>query len=129
MGAVFSLFTGFYYWYPNLTNKNYNHIWATVHFILIFIGVNITFAPMHFLGLSGMPRRILDYPDMYLNWNTLASLGSWISFISILPFLLSILNSNKIIYNSLTYVSLENTVQISKYHHKHSMNTLPILTI
>jgi len=127
MGAIFSLFAGFYYWYPIITTYNYNELWGTIHFILIFIGVNITFAPMHFLGLSGMPRRILDYPDPFLKWNTLASLGSWISLLSIIPFLIAILSKERIILINLTYTSLDNAVQIFRYHHLHSMNTLPII--
>jgi heme/copper-type cytochrome/quinol oxidase subunit 1 len=127
MGAIFSLFTGFYYWYPTITTYNYNEMWAIVHFYLIFLGVNITFAPMHFLGIVGMPRRILDYPDPFLKWNTLASLGSWISLISLIPFFLSINSNYRNIYTNLTYTSLENIIQISRYHHIHSMNTLPII--
>ena len=126
MGAIFSLFAGFYYWYPTITTYNYNEIWASVHFWLLFIGVNITFAPMHFLGINGMPRRILDYPDPFLKFNTLASFGSWISFISIIPFFIAIFSNNRVIYNNLTYTSLENVIQISRYHHIHSMNTLPV---
>ena len=128
-GAVFALFAGFYYWYPTITGYNFNHIWATVHFILLFIGVNLTFFPMHFLGMSGMPRRILDYPDPFLLWNSLASLGSLISFISLLPFFISLFDSRKVIFHQLTYTSLENNVQISKYHHLHSMNTLPTINV
>lgn len=127
MGAVFALFGGFYYWYPIITTYNYNELWATIHFILLFIGVNVTFAPMHFLGLSGMPRRILDYPDPYLLWNTVASFGSWISLISIIPFLFAILSKERSIVNTITFTSLENAVQLSRYHHLHSMNTLPVL--
>ena len=129
LGAVFALFAGFYYWYPLITTYNYNEIWGIVHFILIFIGANLTFFPQHWLGISGMPRRILDYPDPFLYWNQISSLGSFISFISIMPFLLAIINNrdNRIIYNNLTYNSLENAVQIARYHHLHSMNTLPVL--
>lgn len=128
MGAIFSLFAGFYFWYPTITALSFNNIWATVHFYLIFIGVNITFAPMHFLGLAGMPRRILDYPDPYLKWNTLASFGSWISLISILPFFLALINtSGGVIFNNLSYTSLENVIQTGRYHHIHSMNSLPLI--
>jgi cytochrome c oxidase subunit 1 len=129
MGAVFTLFAGFYYWYPLISTYNYNEMYGNIHFILLFLGVNITFFPMHFLGLSGMPRRILDFPDVYLHWNMVASFGSWISFISIIPFILAIMSNERIIYKDLTYVSLENVIQISRYHHLHSINTLPVINI
>jgi len=127
LGAVFALFSGFYYWYPTITTYNFNEMWGIVHFILLFIGANLTFFPMHFLGLMGLPRRILDYPDAFLKWNQLASLGSIISFISIIPFIISIFSKNRIIYHNLTYTSIENVIQISRYYHLHSMNTLPVL--
>lgn len=128
MGAIFALFAGFYYWYPVITTYNYDEMWAIVHFYLMFIGVNITFAPMHFLGINGMPRRILDYPDPFLKFNTLASFGSWISFLSIISFFLAISSKERNIYTNITYTSLENTVQIARYHHIHSMNTLPVIS-
>ena len=65
MGAVFSIFAGFYFWFYKLTGKNYPELLGKIHFWLFFFGVNITFFPMHFLGLAGMPRRIPDYPDAY----------------------------------------------------------------
>jgi len=127
MGAVFALFAGFYYWYPTITHKMSNELWAKIHFALIFIGVNVTFGPMHILGMAGHPRRILDYPDSFLGINQLASFGSFISFISIIPFLLSIYFSNKVIYNNLSSFSLDNTVQLYKYYHHHSFNTIPVI--
>jgi cytochrome c oxidase subunit 1 len=73
MGAVFSLFGGFYYWFENLTGLRYCDFLGKLHFYLFFIGVNMTFMPMHFLGVAGMPRRIPDYPDAYFTFNKLAS--------------------------------------------------------
>src|ERR1700761_9472240 len=64
LGAVFALFSGFYYWIFKLTGSNYIEYLSQIHFWMTFIGVNITFFPMHFLGLAGMPRRIPDYPDI-----------------------------------------------------------------
>ena len=73
LGAVFSLFAGFYYWFGKMSGKNYNEFLGQVHFWLFFLGVNILFFPMHFLGLDGMPRRIPDYPDAYAYWNHIAT--------------------------------------------------------
>ena len=86
MGAVFSIFSGFYYWLEKVVAVSYNDVLGKIHFWLFFIGVNITFFPMHFLGLAGMPRRISDYPDAYSTWNLVASFGSFISIISVLLF-------------------------------------------
>jgi len=79
MGAVFGVFGGFYYWIPKITGQMYGYKTSLVHFWTFFIGVNVTFFPMHFLGLAGMPRRIPDYPDAYAFWNKVASLGSLLS--------------------------------------------------
>lgn len=68
MGAVFSLFAGFYFWISKLVGVRYNEFWGQVHFWTTFVGVNLTFFPMHFLGIAGMPRRIPDYPDVYAFW-------------------------------------------------------------
>jgi heme/copper-type cytochrome/quinol oxidase subunit 1 len=65
MGAVFALFAAFYYWIPKIIGKTYNELLGHIHFWTMFIGVNITFFPMHFLGLAGMPRRIPDYADAF----------------------------------------------------------------
>ena len=73
LGAVFSLFAGFYYWFPKMSGKMYNEFLGQVHFWVFFIGVNVLFFPMHFLGLQGMPRRIPDYNDAYAYWNRIAS--------------------------------------------------------
>jgi cytochrome c oxidase subunit 1 len=87
MGAVFAVFAGFYYWFPKVTGLMYSEALAQVHFWTMFIGVNVTFFPMHFLGLAGMPRRIPDYPDAFAGWNWVASVGSTISAFSALFFL------------------------------------------
>ncbi|HKR16156.1 cytochrome c oxidase subunit I [Rhizorhapis sp.] len=75
LGAVFALFAGFYYWFPKMSGKHYSEFLGQLHFWVFFIGVNILFFPMHFLGMSGMPRRIPDYTSAYAHWNQIASLG------------------------------------------------------
>nr|QGI24503.1 cytochrome c oxidase subunit 1 [Cryptococcus sp. (in: basidiomycete fungi)] len=87
MGAVFSIFAGFYYWAPKIFGKMYNERLAQMHFWTLFIGVNTTFMPQHFLGLAGMPRRIPDYPDAYEGWNYISSIGSIISVVATVLFL------------------------------------------
>jgi cytochrome c oxidase subunit 1 len=86
MGAVFGIFAGFYYWIGKITGRQYPEVLGQIHFWLFFIGVNITFFPMHFLGLAGMPRRIPDFPDAYSGWNAVSSYGSYISFFSAILF-------------------------------------------
>jgi heme/copper-type cytochrome/quinol oxidase subunit 1 len=65
MGAVFAMFAGFYHWLPVISGKNYSDRLGRLHFWYTFAGVNLTFFPMHFLGIAGMPRRIPDYPDVF----------------------------------------------------------------
>jgi len=86
MGAVFAIFGGWYYWINKITGLNYPEVLGQIHFWIFFVGVNLTFFPMHFLGLSGMPRRIPDYPDAFAGWNAVASLGSYVSAVSAVLF-------------------------------------------
>ena len=86
MGAVYAMFAGFYYWIGKMTGRRYSELLGQVHFWTFFVGVNVTFFPMHFLGLAGMPRRIPDYPDAFKGFNLIASYGSFISLISSLIF-------------------------------------------
>ena len=87
MGAVFALFAGLYYWSGKIVGSKapgYSEVLGHIHFWVLFIGVNLTFFPMHFLGLAGMPRRIPDYPDAYAGWNSIATFGSMISVASVI---------------------------------------------
>ncbi|MBN9600710.1 MAG: cytochrome c oxidase subunit I [Afipia sp.] len=87
LGAVFSIFAGWYYWFPKITGYMYSEAIGKLHFWLTFIGVNLAFFPMHFLGLSGMPRRIADYPAAFAAFNHLSSIGSYISGAGFIVFL------------------------------------------
>jgi len=98
MGAVFAIFAGFYYWFTKIFGVFINNVYAQVHFWLFFIGVNLTFLPMHALGLAGMPRRVPDYPDAYASWNFICSFGSNLSVVATLFFFIFIFfafSSNK----------------------------------
>jgi cytochrome c oxidase subunit I len=90
LGAVFSIFVGFYYWFPKMTGYMYNEKLGNLHFWLLFIGVNMVFFPQHFLGLAGMPRRYIDYPDAYSLWNFWSSIGAYISGLATLVFLYTV---------------------------------------
>jgi heme/copper-type cytochrome/quinol oxidase subunit 1/heme/copper-type cytochrome/quinol oxidase subunit 2 len=92
MGAVFAIFAGFYYWIEKMVGIAYNETYGQIHFWTFFVGVNLTFFPMHFLGLAGMPRRISDYPDAFAGWNYIASVGSMISVAATLFFFYLVLN-------------------------------------
>jgi cytochrome c oxidase subunit 1 len=87
MGAVFALFSAWYFWIPKILGLSYNVLLSKVHFWILFIGVNLTFFPQHFLGLQGMPRRISDYPDAFAGWNLISSVGSLVSVVATAFFL------------------------------------------
>ncbi|MBR1179649.1 MULTISPECIES: cytochrome c oxidase subunit I [Bradyrhizobium] len=93
LGAVFGIFAGWYYWFPKMTGYMYNETLAKAHFWVTFIGVNLVFFPQHFLGLSGMPRRYVDYPDAFAGWNLVSSVGSYISGFGVLIFLYCVLDA------------------------------------
>ena len=90
LGAVFSLFAGFYYWFPKMSGRMYNELLGQLHFWIFFIGVNVLFFPMHFLGLDGMPRRYPDYPDAFTYWNAIATHGYEIMAVGMVFFFINV---------------------------------------
>ena len=88
LGAIFSIFAGFYYWFEKVTGVKYNELLGRLHFWIFFIGTNIIFFPQHFLGLQGMPRRYIDYPQAFAFWNKVSSIGYVIMAVSMGIFLI-----------------------------------------
>jgi cytochrome c oxidase subunit I len=91
LGAVFSLFAGFYYWFGKMSGRHLNEFLGHLHFWVFFIGVNVLFFPMHFLGNSGMPRRYPDYPEAFAYWNGVASFGYAIMAVGVLIFFVNVI--------------------------------------
>ncbi|MGK7952354.1 MAG: cytochrome c oxidase subunit I [Xenococcaceae cyanobacterium] len=89
-GAVFGLFAAVYHWFPKMSGRMVNETWGRIHFILTFIGFNLTFLPMHPLGLQGMNRRIALYDPQFQYLNVLATIGSYILAVSTFPFIINI---------------------------------------
>ncbi|GMB81279.1 cytochrome c oxidase subunit I [Shinella zoogloeoides] len=90
LGAVFAIFAAWYYWFPKMTGYMYSEFIGKLHFWVMFIGVNLIFFPQHFLGLAGMPRRYIDYPDAFAGWNAVSSYGSYIAGVGVLIFLFGV---------------------------------------
>jgi cytochrome c oxidase subunit I len=91
LGAVFIIFAGIYYWFPKMSGYVIPEWIGKTHFWLAFIGANVLFFPMHFLGLAGMPRRYADYPDAFAGWNFVASMGSYIFAVSLVIFIAGVI--------------------------------------
>jgi cytochrome c oxidase subunit 1 len=132
MGALFGIFSGFYYWIGKMSGRQYPETLGKVHFWLFFIGVNLTFFPMHFSGLAGMPRRIPDYPDAFSGWNYLSSVGSYLAFASAVLFtylVIRTLRSGEKVganYWGEGATTLEWTVPSPAPHHTHE--TSPVIS-
>ena len=96
-GAIFGLFAGIYYWFPKLTGRMYNEALGKWHFWLMFIGMNLTFGPMHWLGLQGMVRRTWVYPEEagIGAWNMVATVGSFVIAVSVLVFMINWMYSKR----------------------------------
>jgi cytochrome c oxidase subunit 1 len=90
LGAIFSIFAGFYYWFPKMSGRMYNEALGKLHFFIMFVGVNMVFFPMHFLGLDGMPRRIPDYTPAFAEWNKISTYGYMITALGVGIFFLNL---------------------------------------
>jgi len=90
LGAVFSIFAAWYYWFPKMTGYMYDERLGNLHFWLLFVGINLVFFPQHFLGLAGMPRRYVDYPDAYWQWNFVSSIGALVALAATIVFVYAI---------------------------------------
>nr|AFV79866.1 cytochrome oxidase subunit I [Heliconius erato]AFV79872.1 cytochrome oxidase subunit I [Heliconius erato]AFV79886.1 cytochrome oxidase subunit I [Heliconius erato] len=130
MGAVFAILGGFVHWYSLFTGLMLNPYLLKIQFISMFIGVNLTFFPQHFLGLAGMPRRYSDYPDNFMSWNIISSFGSYISLFSMILIIIIIWES--MINQRMILFSLNMPSSIEWYQNlppsEHSYNELPILS-
>jgi cytochrome c oxidase subunit 1 len=93
LGATFGIFAGWYYWFPKITGYMYSEAIGKLHFWLTFVGVNVVFFPQHFLGLAGMPRRYVDFPDAYAGWNYVSSIGSYLSALGVVVFVYGIVHA------------------------------------
>jgi len=111
MGAVFAIIAGFTHWIPLLFNLNLNPKILKVQFVSIFIGVNLTFFPQHFLGLNGIPRRYSDYPEAFTAWNVVSSFGSLISFVSIIIFIWIVWDGLVTSRGFINYISIPSSIE------------------
>nr|UPX88487.1 cytochrome c oxidase subunit I [Serica brunnea] len=130
MGAVFAIMAGFVHWFPLFTGLSLNSKFLKIQFLTMFIGVNMTFFPQHFLGLSGMPRRYSDYPDAYTTWNVISSIGSMISLVSIFLLLFILWDSLSSWRMSLGSLSMNSSIEWLQKNPpaEHSYSELPSLT-
>nr|WRY72436.1 cytochrome c oxidase subunit I [Typhlocyba bilaminata] len=129
MGAVFAIMAGFVQWYPLFTGMTMNPKLLKIQFTMMFMGVNLTFFPQHFLGLGGMPRRYSDYPDTFMSWNIVSSMGSMMSLVSIIMMMFILWES--MITKRINLIQCNNTVSIEWFQktppEEHSYKELPYI--
>nr|ARH54456.1 cytochrome c oxidase subunit 1 [Medon piceus] len=130
MGAVFAIMAGLVQWFPLFTGLMMNEFLLKIQFFTMFIGVNLTFFPQHFLGLAGMPRRYSDYPDAYTPWNMISSIGSLISMISIFILIFIIWESFISMRMNISSKNFNTSIEWLQLHPpaEHSYSELPMLT-
>nr|UAT98553.1 cytochrome c oxidase subunit I [Penthicodes atomaria] len=130
MGAVFAIMASIIHWFPLMTGTTMNKKWLKIQFSIMFVGVNLTFFPQHFIGLAGMPRRYSDYPDTYMPWNSISSMGSIISMISIAMFMFIMWET--LMFKRMTMFKNNQPSSIEWLSMtpppEHSYNELPIMT-
>jgi len=124
IGVVFRLIAGIHHWFPIFYGYSFNEVLSQVHFFVIFIGVNLTFFPQHFLGLAGMPRRYTDYPDSLLKWNIVSRVGSIISFLGTVFFLYIIWESFSSKRTIVFIVNKRVSAEAQVYHLPHNLHNL-----
>nr|ARH53923.1 cytochrome c oxidase subunit 1 [Lymexylon navale] len=130
MGAVFAILAGLVQWFPLFTGLTLNNKLLKIQFFSMFIGVNLTFFPQHFLGLAGMPRRYSDYPDAYTLWNIISSIGSMISMFSILFLIYILWESFSVNRNVLISLNMPTSIEWFQSFppQEHSYSELPMIT-